>query len=388
MSFSRIDGFRIAGVSTCVPSKRVDNLDLGERYGAEDVRKVVSMAGVRHRHVVSGGLTAVDLCTEAARRLLNRLGWAPESVTGLIMVTQSPDHFLPSSACVAHAKLGLSIECAAFDMGLGCSGYPYGLYIAATMLKAGGQQRILLLHGETPSLFVHPDDHATTLLFGDAGSATAIEAVPAALAAPASQPASPQGDAVNEPASFGLFTDGSGAQDLIIRGGGFRDRTPVDPRDLCVRMDGAGVFNFTIKRVPPLIRDTLAFAGLAVSDIDAYIFHQSNRFIMKHLMKKCGLPEDRVPLILEDTGNCGGPSVALTLTRSLGGLVAEPGVERDQGRDRPLRLMLLGYGVGLSWSSAVVMLPPDAVLLHGVCEPEPHPESSPVASADLSETTP
>lgn len=373
MSFSRIDGFRIAGVSTCVPPTRIDNLDLGERYGAEDVRKVVSMAGVRHRHVVSGGLTAVDLCSEAARRLLDQLGWAPESVTGLIMVTQSPDHFLPSSACVAHAKLGLSIECAAFDMGLGCSGYPYALYIAATMLKAGGQQRILVLHGETPSLFVHPDDHATTLLFGDAGSATALEAVPAASATSATLAgsASPSNGVASEPASFGLFTDGSGADGLIIRGGAFRDRTPADPRDLCVRMDGAGIFNFTIKRVPPLINDTLAFAGLTVPDIDAYIFHQSNRFIMKHLMKKCGLPEDRVPFTLEDTGNCGGPSVAVTLTRSL--------AERE--RDRPLRLLLLGYGVGLSWSSAVVMLPPDAVLLHGVCGPTPATPDLPEAKS-------
>lgn len=365
MSFSRIDGFRIAGVSTCVPPTRVDNLDLGERYGAEDVRKVVSMAGVRHRHVVGDEFTAVDLCTEAARRLLDQLGWAPESITGLIMVTQSPDHFLPSSACVVHAKLGLPVECAAFDMGLGCSGYPYGLYIAATMLKAGGQQRILMLHGETPSRFVHPDDHATTLLFGDAGSATALEASPAASPAPTTADA--------EPASFGLFTDGSGADGLIIRGGAFRDRSPADPRDLCVRMDGAGIFNFTIKRVPPLLNDTLAFAGLSVPDIDAYLFHQSNRFIMKHLMKKCGLSEDRVPFTIEDTGNCGGPSVAVTLTRALS--------ERE--RDRPLRLMLLGYGVGLSWSSAIVMLPPDAVLLHGVCAQAPA-----TATPDPSETKP
>jgi 3-oxoacyl-[acyl-carrier-protein] synthase-3 len=339
VSFSRIDGFRIAGVSTCVPSTRVDNLDLGERYGAEDVRKVVAMAGVRHRHVAGEHITAVDLCCEAARRLLDRLGWAPDDITGLIMVTQSPDHFLPSSACVAHARLGLSIECAAFDMGLGCSGYPYGLYIAATMLKAGGQQRILMLHGETPSRFVHPDDHATTLLFGDAGSATALEAVPG-----------------EEAACFGLFTDGSGADGLIIRGGAFRDRVPSDPRDLCVRMDGAAIFNFTIKRVPPLVQETLAFAGLAVPDIDAYLFHQSNRFIMKHLMKKCGLPEDRVPFTIEDTGNCGGPSVAVTLTRSLA------------ARDGPMRLMLLGYGVGLSWSSAVITLSPEAPLLHGVLD--------------------
>lgn len=351
MSFSRLDGFRIAGVSTVVPATQLDNLALGERYGADDVRKVVSMAGVRHRHVVSEGQTSVDLCTDAAQRLLQALGWAPESVTGLIMVTQSPDHFLPSSACVVHGRLGMGVDCAAFDVGLGCSGYPYGLYLAATMLKGGGHQRILMLNGDTPSRFTSPDDHATTLLFGDAGSATALEAV------------APGGFASH----FGLFSDGTGAEALIMKGGGFRDRFPVDPRDLYVRMDGAGVFNFTIKRVPPLIQDTLAKAGLGVQDVDAYIFHQSNRFIMKHLIKKCGLPEDRVPFTLEDTGNCGGPSVPVTLTRAL---VAPP----DASQDR--RVMLLGYGVGLSWASAVVQLDARAVLMHGVLatsqQPLPH----------------
>lgn len=337
MSFSRLQGFQIAGVSTCVPPLRVDNLEVGKEFGAVEVRKVVSMAGVRHRHVVSHGLTAVDLCTEAAQRLLAELGWAPDSVTGLIMVTQSPDHFLPSSSCLVHARLGLADHCAAFDVGLGCSGYPYGLYLAATMLRGGGQQRILVLHGETPSLFVDPADHATTLLFGDAGSATALEHT----------------GREHDDALFGLFTDGKGAGSLIIQGGGFRDRFPADPRDLRLTMDGAAVFNFTIKRVPALIRDTLAQAELPVEGIDAYIFHQSNRFIMKHLITKCGLPEDRVPFILEDMGNCGGPSVPLTMTR---GLPAQ--------RDQALKLMLLGYGVGLSWGSAIVTLPADAPLLH------------------------
>lgn len=345
MSFSHLTGFRIAGVSTVVPPKRVDNLDLGQAYGAEDVRKVVSMAGVRWRHVVTPGITSVDLCADAARRLIDRLGWAPESITGLIMVTQSPDHFLPSSACLLHARLGLSEQCAAFDLGLGCSGYPYGLYVAATMLRGGGQQRILMLHGDTASLFPSPDDHATTLLFGDAGSATALEAC-------------------SEPGSegwFGLFTDGKGAGGLMIKGGGFRDRFPENPRDLCVAMDGAAVFNFTIKRVPAMINDTLAFAGLAVADIDTYAFHQSNRFIMKHLIKKCGLPEARVPFILEQMGNCGGPSVPLAMTMSLA-----------QRAPAAQKVMMLGYGVGLSWGAAIMNLGADVPLLHGLYEPAVH----------------
>jgi 3-oxoacyl-[acyl-carrier-protein] synthase-3 len=237
---------------------------------------------------------------------------------------------------VVHQWLGLTDMCAAFDVGLGCSGYPYGLYLAATMLRAGGHQRILMLHGETPSRFVAPEDHATRLLFGDAGSATALELAPG-----------------GPPAHFCLHTDGAGHGGLIIRGGGFRDRYPADPRDLSVFMDGAGIFNFTIKRVPPLIQDALALSGRSVDQIDAFVFHQSNRFIMKHLMKKCGLPDERVPMTIESLGNCGGPSVAVTLTQAHGG-----------PRERAIEAMLLGYGVGLSWGAAVVRIDADVPLRH------------------------
>ena len=335
MSRTRIEGLRIAGVATCVPPHAVSNLDPSLGFDPEDVRKVVAMAGVKERRVVGDGVTSADLCFEAADALLDRLGWERESVTGLIFVTQSPDYFLPSTSCMLHQWLGLGVDCAAFDMGLGCSGYPYGLYLAATMLRAGGHARILMLHGETPSRFVSPDDHATRLLFGDAGSATALELAPGGAA------------------HFCLHTDGSGHAGLIIRGGAFRDRQPSDARDLSLRMDGAGVFNFTIKRVPPLIKDALELAGLSVDQVDSYLFHQSNRFIMKHLMKKAGLPEDRVPMTIEDMGNCGGPSVAVTMTRLL-----------PAERARDLTLMLLGYGVGLSWGAAVVALDPRAPLLH------------------------
>jgi len=336
MSLSRIDGFRIAGVSTCVPPRVVDNMERGKDYGADEVRKVVAMAGVAQRHVVEPGVTSADLCYEAARALLERIGWSRDSITGLILVTQSPDYFLPSSSCMVHKWLGLPDECATFDVGLGCSGYPYGLYLAASMLKAGGQQRILMLHGETPSRFTSPDDHATTLLFGDSGSATAIE-----LAAD------------GPPGYFCLRTDGKGYEGLIMRGGAFRDREPANPRDRYLQMDGAGIFNFTISRVPPVIRDTLAFANLTVDDIDWFLFHQSNRFIMKHLAKKCGLPEQKLPFILDRYGNSGGPSVALALTEGVPG----------EGR-QAARAMMVGYGVGLSWGAAIVELAADAPLLH------------------------
>lgn len=345
MSKTRIEGIRIAGIASCVPPRVVDNLEAGAAYGAVEVRKVVSMAGVRNRHVVDPGICSSDLSCQAARGLLEKLDWAPESITGLIMVTQSPDYFLPSTSCLIHKWLGLSADCASFDVGLGCSGYPYGLYLAATMLKAGGHQRILVLHGETPSRFPAPDDRATSLLFGDAGSATALTL---------------QGDA--RESVFNLCTDGSGYDGLIIRGGAFRDRTPTDPRDLSVYMDGAAIFNFTIQRVPPLIRDTLELAASGVNDVDAFILHQSNQYIMRYLATKCGLPTEKMPIVLGEFGNTGGASVPLTITR----VFKEPA--QSANRIAPTRLMMLGYGVGLSWGAALMDLPPDAVLLHSVFE--------------------
>ncbi|MDH4064474.1 MAG: ketoacyl-ACP synthase III, partial [Acidobacteriota bacterium] len=237
-----------------------------------------------------------------------------------------------------------SVDCAAFDVGLGCSGYPYGLYLASTMVRGGGHERVLLLLGETPSRFPSPEDRTTSLLFGDAGSATALSAAPGAAAS-----------------YFNLGTDGSGYDSLIIRGGGFRDRNPECERDRHLSMDGPALFNFTIQRVPRLIRDTLAHAGTSADEVDGFLVSQSNQFIMRYLVNKCGLPPDRVPSSLQHFGNTGGTSVPLAATTTYA----------DVRSRRALQLMLLGYGVGFSWAAALVRLAPEAVLLHGEMPSEP-----------------
>jgi 3-oxoacyl-[acyl-carrier-protein] synthase III len=329
----------ISAICTCVPHRKFDNLTETTLFEPEEVQKVVRMAGVRSRFMADDSVCSSDLCTVAAENVIAALGWGRDSIDGLIMVTQTPDYFLPSTACVVHRRMGLKDSCAAFDVGLGCSGYPYGLWMAAIMLQGGGFRRILLLHGETPTRFSSNSDRSVALLFGDAGSATAVEAVEIG--------ASPKW-------VFSLHTDGTGAEDLIIEGGGFRDRFPEDKEKFFVRMNGGNIFNFTLKRVPPLIQETLAAAGEAMDDVDYFIFHQSNRFIMQHLAKKASIPKQKMPLTIEEFGSAGGPSVPLTITRGF--------LERPV--DRALRMLLISYGVGLSWASALIDLAPTALLHH------------------------
>ena len=336
MAAVKTSGARLAGVCNCIPALRFDNLADTVEFSDEEVRKVTGMAGVVARRLAGDSVCSSDLCAAAGQRLLHSLGWEPASVDALIMVTQTPDYFLPSTACVVHRRLGLADHCAAFDVGLGCSGYPYGLWLAAMMLQGGGVRRALLLHGETPTRFSDKGDRSVSLLFGDAGSATALE----------------RSDAPCADWYYALYSDGSAYDSMIIESGGFRDRFGTDPRKHCVAMNGALIFNFTIKRVPALIDETLRSARVSVGDVDYFIFHQSNQYIIKHISSKKSLPAAKVPIILKEFGNTGGPSVPLTLTE--GGLV--------RPEDRPLRLLLLGYGVGLSWGSALVELDPHAVL--------------------------
>jgi 3-oxoacyl-[acyl-carrier-protein] synthase-3 len=341
MALAMTPACKIRAVCSSVPERVFDNLTETTAFDPKEVDKVVRMAGVRRRHVASDGLCSSDLCTAAAKRVLERLDWDPHSVDALIFVTQSQDYLLPSTSCLVQHWLGLSNTCAAFDVGLGCSGYPYGLWLASMMLATSGFKRVLMLHGETPSRFADKSDRSVALLFGDAGSATALEAEPGSA---------------EEPWWFSLHTDGSGWRDLIIEGGGFRDRFPSDPRKHFVSMNGAGIFNFAIRAVPTVIEETLAASATDRDAIDYFILHQSNLFIMRHLAQKMKIPETKIPFSIREFGSAGGPSVPLTLTQ---GNLSRPA-------DRALRLLLVGYGVGLSWGSALISLTPDTVLDHVV----------------------
>lgn len=339
MTRSSIAGARIAGIATTVPEKVIHNADLTELCSAQELRKIIGMVGIESRHVSDGQQCSTDLCFASAQDLIHQLDWNPASIDALIMVTQSPDYLLPSSSCLLHYRLGLNENCAAFDVGLGCSGWPYGLWLAHMLVASGQCRRVLMLHGETPSLFTNPKDRSTALLFGDAGSATAVEADPGATAK----------------WHYNLKTDGKGYDGLIIKAGGFRQRHSVDPADYYVSMNGPKLFTFTSQQVPKLIQETLGQAEVNQDAIDYFVFHQANRFITRHIANKLQIDSNKVPSTIESYGNTGGVSVPLTITRAV-----------QKIDNNPASFMALGYGVGLSWGSALFNLDSDVLLSHSI----------------------
>lgn len=339
MAQASMTGMAVRGIVGCIPPKEVFNETDYPWFEPAEIKKVTAMAGIKSRRVADPDTCTSDLCQAAAARLLARVGWDPSTVDGLILVTQTQDYVMPSTSCVLQHKLGLPETCAAFDVNLGCSAYVYGLWLANSLLLAKACRRILLLTGETPSKFVDPKDRTTALLFGDGGSATALEA----------------SEGTEPPAHYVMMTDGRGAGDLIVPGGMFRERFPEDRTRNFVHMEGPRVFDFTRNRVPPLIKDLLALSGTRTDEYAYFIFHQANEYLIKFLAGRAGISMDKVPLSIGAFGNTGAASVPLTL--ALAG--PPPGTG-----GKPYRVMLLGFGVGLSWGGVSLQLPADCLVDH------------------------
>ncbi len=293
------------------------------------------------------GLCTSDLCQVATERLLKKLEWTSESIDALIFVTQTPDYVLPATSCSLQRRLGLSKRCAVFDVNLGCSGYVYGLWLAARILDGIGFRRALLLVGDTISRIVSPSDRSTAMLFGDAGTATALER---------------SDDSFDM--LFELGSDGSGENSLIVPAGSFRCPSTYETgirsereggnlrSDEDLFMDGAEVFNFTTREVVPLIQNILARRGWSTEELDALVLHQASQFILKHLAKRLGLPDEKVPSTLAHYGNTSSASIPLTMVAALGDRVATGA----------LRLLLAGFGVGWSWGAVTLNCGPVTVV--------------------------
>ena len=322
---------RVAGVVACLPSRVVTNEVFGDRFGA-GVAEVTRMTGVVRRHWVDETTTASDLCCAAGERLLGGLNWEAASVDAILFISQTPDYRLPATAPILQTRLGLRTNIIAFDVNLGCSAYPYGLWLAMMMVESGAARRVLLAVGDTSSRVVDPNDRATALLFGDCGTVTAIERADD-----------------GEDAYFILGSDGRGACNLIIPKGGFRSKVPESPNDPeKLFMDGGEIFAFTLKAVPPLVADTVAAAQRTIADYDGFLFHQANTFMIKHLMKKSKLPPEKVPINIDRFGNTSSATIPLLLADEMASGL----------REREMRLAMFGFGVGYSWASASLSMGP------------------------------
>jgi len=336
MAKSTFHNARVAGIACTLPENEVSTESIASTLGLPP-RRIVAMTGIEKRRVAPPHICASDLCGDAAERLLASLGWKKDSIEALIFVSQTPDYILPATACTLQHRLGLSKECASFDVNQGCSGYIYGLWLASSLVETG-LQRVLLLVGDTSNRISSEEDKSVAFLFGDSGSATAMQRSPAT-------------------SHFILGTDGGGAGNLIIQAGQCRQR-PNSVNSIRVEveggkrsptelfMDGSEVMAFTLREVPPLFEQLLDYAGLQRSQLDAIVMHQANKFLIENLARKIDMPMKFIPLSLQEFGNTSCASIPVTISTCL----------REAVSAKSHTLALMGFGVGWSWSACTLNL--------------------------------
>jgi 3-oxoacyl-[acyl-carrier-protein] synthase-3 len=334
----KIENISIRGISNCVPKNSISNLDY--KLTSETERKMlIKTTGIENRRVAEEGICASDLCFEAAKELISKLKWEKDTVDALIFVSQSQDYYLPATSIILQDKLGLSKTTIALDINLGCSGYVYGLYIISTMLAAGGIKRALLLCGDVSTNSVNYEDKSSYPLFGDSGSATALEF-----------------DLEAGTTWYNLGSDGAGHQSIMIKGGGTKHKFHKDSlkvkevspgikrHELNIILDGLEIFNFSVKEVPKNIREILEFSNVSIENIDQFIFHQANKIINETIRKKLKIAPEKVPYSLPNYGNTSSGSIPLTMQTKIK-------EELTTGKNK---LLLSGFGVGLSWGSVIL----------------------------------
>ena len=323
---------KILGISCCVPKNKVDSSAFVPRFGEELVERIVTNTGIKERRIARPETCTSDLCVAAAEQLFEQTGVPKDSVDALVFLSQTPDYLIPATSGVIQDRLGLPTSVFAFDVNQGCTGYTDGLMISQGLLNGLGMKRILLLMGDTLSKIVDPNDQGVAMLFGDAGSATLLEAS-------------------KEPFHFVAGTDGSGAdiihQKISYRNGLHIDCPVPEISTLTIKIHGAKVYEFTIERIPPMVNQILTESGWIVDEVDAFVLHQANQYIMRNLARMMKIPMSKVPISLDEFGNTSSGSIPLTmvtrLQNELRPVVAEP-----------TKLVFVGFGVGLAWSAVCV----------------------------------
>lgn len=326
-----------------LPDRVVTNEQLAARFPEWSVDKIEAKTGIRQRHIAGPDECASDLGIRAAERLFEQSGIQRDEIDFLLFCTESPDYFFPASACIIQSELGLDRDIGAFDITLGCSGFVVGLSQAKALIESDLASNVLLICADTYSKFMHPEDKSVQTIFGDGGSAALIGAR--------------QGNSLPFLDSFVFGTDGRGAENLIVPMGGCR--RPIrdgDGLDLVADkhgnarternlfMNGAEIFAFTIDIVPKTVSAVLKKSGLSIGEIDKFVFHQANKFMLGHLQRKLEVPDEKFVYCLSDCGNTVSSTIPIAIKREMeGGRVNSGDV-----------LLLLGFGVGYSWAGSIL----------------------------------
>jgi 3-oxoacyl-[acyl-carrier-protein] synthase-3 len=329
-------GAIIKTLGVYLPEFILTNIHLAEEFGRWEPEKIESKLGIKERHISAENETAGDMAYYAALKVFE--DYDKGKIDMLILCTQSPDYFLPTTACVLQNRLELKTDLCAYDFNLGCSGFVYGLAMAKSFINTGIASSVLLITSETYSKHIHPKDLALKTVFGDGAVATVIE--------------SSEDEHVFE---FVLGTDGSGKENLIVPNGGFRNsynplalekKTDSDDiyTDNNLFMNGPEIFNFTNTAVPKAIEQCLEKNKITLDDIDYFIFHQANKFMIEYLRKKIGIPKEKFYVNMLSTGNTVSSTIPIAFADAL-----------DTGKIvKGNKVLLCGFGVGYSWGAVVV----------------------------------
>lgn len=332
----------IESIAYAFPERCLTNAALKADYPEWDFDHLEKRTGVMKRFVAAEGETALDFAVQACKTLDARGQLLPAEIDAVIFCTESPDYIIPPNSCLLHGALGLRTDALAFDITLACSGYIYGLQLAWSLIRSGSAKRVLLATADTYSRYIHPGDRATRCLFGDGGAVSII------------------GDsrAGSNILDIRCGTAGKHYEKFIIRAGGMRvPRSPATAFASAdssgnrrsaenIKMDGLGVLSFFNSTIPCSVKETLARNNVSLEDVDLFVFHQASRIALDSLRSALKIPAEKMVDELADTGNLVSASIPVAFSRAL-----------ESGRANPGQLIVLcGFGVGLSWGTALVEL--------------------------------
>jgi len=329
---------KIKAVSTYFPSKKVSNEQLNVEFPEWSAEKISSKTGIFNRREAAETEFTSDMAIESALNLFKENSHIKkEDIDFILLCTQSPDYFLPTTACIVQDKLGLKTSCGALDFNLGCSGYVYGLALADGLIKSQIAKNVLLITSETYTKHIHPKDKSNKTIFGDAATATIVST-----------------EGYCEIEKFALGTDGRGAENLIVKNGGMRNRK-MNGIDISEEgtffknnnnlfMDGQQIFQFTTKAVPELVNEALHKNNLSIDEIDLFVFHQANKFMLDYIRRKLKISDEKFFVFLEDIGNTVSSTIPIALQNAI-----------NQNKiTKGMNVLIAGFGVGYSYGATIL----------------------------------